>query len=246
MSGSTPNDNSGTASSTSPPPSRRFFETVRRFTDMQIATFLHSLIGLPSTVAPPNARDWVIEDSDVVAGGPGPHAASDSNVIGEVHRLQENTRDGKDGSSGSGSGGSAMPVLQKSSSNTGSTTTNAQTGSRNAETIAPVRNVRDLLVLPPSTFASSISRTLSGLEIPKRLDVLQNEAAEALVLHSQNPGARAEEVESMTELDAYRLFESLDQYSSLSLKNTGIDKPKLVHLLSDRRLVTEMDGSTRT
>ena len=88
------------------PPNRRpFFETVRRYSDMQFSTLLHNLIGLPSSVSPPsNKSDWIL-DSDIPASDPSNprprtvRSGSDS-IVEEVRKLQDD--DGKDGGAGLG------------------------------------------------------------------------------------------------------------------------------------------------
>ena len=103
--GSNPND---------PPASPKrepFFETVRRFSDLQFTTILHSLTGLPSSLTPPQPSGWITDD-DLPAGQvtslPSPQrSGSDSlGVVAELHKKElRDVKDDSDSGSGNGGGG---------------------------------------------------------------------------------------------------------------------------------------------
>jgi hypothetical protein len=65
-----------------------FYQTVRRFSDMQFSTLLHSLIGLPSMIAPPSSTGWAVENAK-----DGEEAVGSPSSLSNSHRSHRSVSD---------------------------------------------------------------------------------------------------------------------------------------------------------
>ncbi|KAL7267244.1 hypothetical protein RUND412_010181 [Rhizina undulata] len=87
-------------------PHEDLFDSIRRFTDQHISSVLHSLIGLPSILAPPNPGTWTMDEEDSNPTGtrtPRQRSLSEGSssttvsIVEEVRKLNNGSGKGSNG-----------------------------------------------------------------------------------------------------------------------------------------------------
>jgi len=220
--------NKGEDAPTAPPKREPFFDTVRRISDYQISTLLHSLIGLPSSLSPPQNSGWIgdadltaVDGRDELMASPKAVRSGSNSIADEVRKL----RDDEERKGGSGSGGMGMePTISKAATSTGA----AGSGSGDSAK-------REMTMLPDSFSVPSPASMLRGFE------ELHNKLFRPLLVNRSSASASANS--SNTELDYYIFFEQ--QFRRPPSGATGEGKT-VVERASEVRSVASPDGVTRT
>ncbi|KAI5844793.1 hypothetical protein BZA05DRAFT_157859 [Tricharina praecox] len=235
-----------------PPKREPFFDTVRRISDYQISTLLHSLIGLPSSLSPPQNSGW-LDDSDLTAVDgrdemlPRPktvRSGSDS-IVDEVRKLRDDEE--RKGGSGSGSGGMGIgPAISRAATSTGASAAaagNSGGGGGGGGDSAK----REMAMLPESFFVPSPASMLRGFEELHK-ELFRPFLADRSYSASAPAGSSSA---TTTELDYYKFFDQQYRYPPSGGGGGGggggaSEGKIVVERVSEVRSATGSDGVTRT
>ncbi|KAF8541579.1 hypothetical protein BDD12DRAFT_828964 [Trichophaea hybrida] len=221
-SSSGPSDSKDTATTATPPKREPFFDTVRRFSDLQFSTLLHSLIGLPSSLSPPSTSGWIIDDdlADSERPPPRPHRSGSDSIIDEVHKLRDNNNNDDDGKNG------GIGSFHRSTSSTGS---GGESNAGKREIVGP----GELFGFPTSP-----------LDMFRAFEEAHGANFRSLLSEANNPAPPSSS--STTELDYYSFFERQFRQQSPPRHDDPSQPRRLVKSYSEVRSVTGPDGVTKT
>jgi len=232
------------SSDTAPSPRREpFFESVRRFSDMQFSHILHSLMGIPSNISPPNTSNWAIVGDDHEISSP----SSDNDDNSHQPRTQRN--DSLVGSSSppdnnGKNGGSGVGILGCIKTET-SVPKYAEAERRERERVAS--SLWDSTWLSPPT-AGLLWGGDDPFGILRRVECMQREAESLLsrLLMAQEGASAGQSSLGETELDYYKYFERQYARSSGTEHTAAEAGRRVVQELTETRSFTGTDGITRT
>jgi len=211
-----------------PPKREPFFDTVRRISDYQISTLLHSLIGLPSSISPPQNTGW-LDDSDMLAvdgrdelmaRSKTVRSGSDS-IVDEVRKL----RDDEERKGGSGSGGLGPTI-------SGAVTSAGTTGDSSGDSAK-----KESAMLPDGYFVPSAANMLH------RFEELHRELFWPFPAGRSYSASASVSSSASTELDYYKFFE---QHYRRPRSGGTAEGKTVVERVSEVRTVKGPDGVTKT
>jgi hypothetical protein len=238
-----PSSSSDTAS---PPRREPFFESARRFSDMQFSHILHSLMGIPSNISPPNTSNWAIVDDDHEIPSPSsnnddnPRTQRSDSLVGEIRHHDSSSSPDNNGKSG----GSGVGILGCIKTET-FVPKSAETERRERERVAS--SLWDSTWLSPPT-AGLLWGGDDPFGILRRAECMQREAESLLsrLLMAQEGDSAGQSLPGETELDYYKFFERQYARSSGMECTTAEAERRVVQELTETRSFTGTDGVTRT
>lgn len=210
-----------------PPKREPFFDTVRRFSDYQISTLLHSLIGLPSSISPPQNTGW-LNDSDMIAvdgrdelvARPKAVRSGSDSIVDEVRKLRDDEE-----RKGGGSGGMG-PTIPRAVTSAGTAGDNSGDSAK-----------KESAMLPDGFFVPSAANMLH------RFEELHSELFRHFSAGRSYSTSASVSSSASTELDYYKFFEQnyrRPRSGGTAEERTVIEKVSEVHT------VKGPDGVTKT